>query len=100
MRELFLRAAAEIHQGRIVLQDAGKDLEVGNSAGKGIRYGLKDVERDGFLVSFVTLGCVAVAPSFSLHPLMLGRSGGVIDDEVHDAVGADVAEPRAEDHGE
>jgi hypothetical protein len=31
---------------------------------------------------------------------MLGRCRGVINDEVHDPVGADVAQPGAEDHGE
>src|SRR3984893_5188171 len=36
----------------------------------------------------------------ALHPLVLRRRGRVVDDEIHDPIGADVAQTGAEDYGE
>ena len=50
----------------------------------------------------MALGGIAVAAGrcFALHPLVLRGCRSVIHDEVHDAVGADIAETAAENHRE
>ena len=39
--KFFLRAAAVIHQRRIILQNAGENLEIRNAAGECVRDGLE-----------------------------------------------------------
>src|SRR5579864_9324491 len=102
MRELFLRALAEILQRGFVLQHARKDFEVRNPAREGVRHGLKDIDRDWLFIGLMTLGGVAISTGgdFALHPLMLGGRRCVVDDEVHNTVRADVAQAGTEDDRE
>ncbi len=102
VRQLFLRAAAEVQQRGVVLQHAGEDFEIGNASGEGIGNCLEDIERHRLGIGLVPLRRLAIARRcrVALHPLVLRRRGRVVDDEIHHPVGADVAQAGAEDHGE
>ena len=97
----FQRRAAEVLQGGIIFQNSGENFEVGDASGEGVGNRLEDVEGNGLGVGLVALGSVAVTTGdrLSLHPLVFGGGGGVVDDEVHDAIGADIAQARTEDNG-
>ena len=92
--ELFQRRTAEVLQGGIVLENSGENFEVGDASGEGIGNGFENVKGNGFGVGLVALGSVAVTAGdgLSLHPLVFGGGRSVVDDEVHDAIGADIAQ--------
>ncbi len=98
--EFFLPATAEVLQHRIVLQHAGENFEVRNPSRKRVRHSSKHIKGHWLLVRFVPLGGIAIAPSLSLHPLVLGGCGSVVHNEIHHAVCADVPQPRTKDNGE
>ena len=102
MRHLFLRAAAVIHHGGIVFQHAGKDFEIGNPPREGIGNRFEYVKRNRLGIGLVPARRLSVAGRrrVALHPLVLGRRGRVVDDEIHHPVGADVAQAGAENYRE
>ena len=102
MRQLLLRAAAEVHHRGIIFQDAGENFEIGNPPREGIGNRLEYIKRYRLRIGFVPPRRLSVARRgrIPLHPLVLRRRRRVVHDEIHHPVGADIAQARAENYRE
>src|SRR5690348_14649770 len=99
--QLFRGAAAKVLQAGVVFQHPGEDLVIRNAAGEGVGNGFENQKRDRFGVgNFARRRLAVVGSRSALSRLALAGGRRVVHQEIHQLVGADVAQAGGEEHRE